>query len=82
MRWPMNKRQESCLAKTRDDIFVLPGETGRGSTSGRRLEVAPDRLESLTFSRLPEAEYMSGGTETDKDETGKKYRSAIVPMNL
>ena len=42
--------------------------------------MTPDKLESLTFSRLPEAEYVSGGTETGKDETGKIYCSAIVPM--
>ena len=68
------------LSENKGDIFVLPGETVGGVRPVEGLEVAPDRLESLTFSRLPEAEYMSGGTETDKDETGKKYRSAIVPM--
>ena len=67
------------LSENKGDIFVLPGETAGGVRPVEGLEVAPDRLESLTFSRLPEAEYMSGGTETDKDETGKKYRSAIVP---
>ena len=68
------------LCENKGDIFVLPGETVGGVHPVEGLEVVPDRLESLTFSRLPEAEYVSGGTATDKDETGKKYRSAIVPM--
>lgn len=59
------------LSENKGDIFVLPGETVGGVRPVEGLEVAPDRLESLTFSRLPEAEYMSGGTETDKDETEK-----------
>ena len=59
------------LCENKGDIFVLPGETVGGVHPVEGLEVVPDRLESLTFSRLPEAEYVSGGTETDKDETGK-----------
>ena len=60
------------LCENKGDIFVLPGETVGGVHPVEGLEVVPDRLESLTFSRLPEAEYVSGGTATDKDETGKK----------
>lgn len=59
------------LCENKGDIFVLPGETVGGVHPVEGLEVVPDRLESLTFSRLPEAEYVSGGTATDKDETGK-----------
>ena len=70
----------SLLCENKGDIFVLPGETAGGVHPVEGLEVTPDKLESLTFSRLPEAEYVSGGTETGKDETGKIYRSAIVPM--
>lgn len=50
---------------------MLPGEIAGGVHPVEGLEVTPDKLESLTFSRLPEAEYVSGGTETGKDETGK-----------
>ena len=68
------------LCENKGDIFVLPGEIAGGVHPVEGLEVTPDKLESLTFSRLPEAEYVSGGTETGKDETGKIYCSAIVPM--
>lgn len=68
------------LSENKGDIFVLPGETAGGVRPVEGLEVTPDKLESLTFGRLPEAEYVSGGTETGKDETEKQYRSAIVPM--
>ena len=68
------------LCENKGDIFVLPGETVGGEHPAEGLEVTPDKLESLTFSRLPEAEYVSGGTEMGKDETEKIYHSAIVPM--
>lgn len=38
------------------------------------------QLESLTFSKLPEAKYLSGGTEDSKDEFEKNYQTAVLPM--
>ena len=80
MQWPMSRRLENCFAKTREIFLCCPVRLPEAYIRVEGLEVTPDKLESLTFSRLPEAEYVSGGTETGKDETGKIYCSAIVPM--
>ena len=63
-----------------DTAYNLPGSTDATEVDLETLTVTPDDLESLTFSTLPAATYLSGGDTTSKDETGKKYTSPLLPM--
>ena len=63
-----------------DTAYNLPGSTDATEVDLETLTVTPDDLESLTFSTLPAATYLSGGETNSKDETGKKYTSPLLPM--
>lgn len=63
-----------------DTAYNLPGSTDATEVDLETLTVTPDDLESLTFSTLPVATYLSGGGTNSKDETDKKYTSPLLPM--
>ena len=62
------------------DIYKLPGPTDDTDVDLSSLSITPSDLESLTFSKLPEATYSYGGDKTSKDETDKIYISPLLPM--
>lgn len=68
------------INNTGDTAYNLPGSTDATEVDLETLTVTPDDLESLTFSTLPAATYLSGGETNSKDETGKKYTSPLLPM--
>lgn len=68
------------INNTGDTAYNLPGSTDATEVDLEPLTVTPDDLESLTFSTLPAATYLSGGDTNSKDETGKKYTSPLLPM--
>ncbi len=68
------------INNTGDTAYNLPGSTDATEVDLETLTVTPDDLESLTFSTLPVATYLSGGGTNSKDETGKKYTSPLLPM--
>lgn len=68
------------INNTGDTAYNLPGSTDATEVDLETLTVTPDDLESLTFSTLPAATYLSGGDTNSKDETGKKYTSPLLPM--
>ncbi len=68
------------INNTGDTAYNLPGSTDATEVDLEILTVTPDDLESLTFSTLPAATYLSGGDTNSKDETGKKYTSPLLPM--
>lgn len=68
------------INNTGDTAYNLPGSTDATEVDLDTLTVTPDDLESLTFSTLPAATYLSGGDTNSKDETGKKYTSPLLPM--
>lgn len=68
------------INNTGDTAYNLPGSTDATEVDLETLTVTPDDLESLTFSTLPAATYLSGGETNSKDETGKKYASPLLPM--
>lgn len=59
------------INNTGDTAYNLPGSTDATEVDLETLTVTPDDLESLTFSTLPAATYLSGGETNSKDETGK-----------
>ena len=68
------------INNTGGTAYNLPGSTDATEVDLETLTVTPDDLESLTFSTLPAATYLSGGETNSKDETGKKYTSPQLPM--
>lgn len=68
------------INNTGDTAYNLPGSTDATEVDLETLTVTPDDLESLTFSTLPAATYLSGGDTNSKDETDKKYTSPLLPM--
>lgn len=68
------------INNTGDTAYNLPGSTDATEVDLETLTVTSDDLESLTFSTLPAATYLSGGETNSKDETGKKYTSPLLPM--
>ena len=68
------------INNTGDTAYNLPGSTDATEVDLETLTVTPDDLESLTFSTLPAATYLSVGETNSKDETGKKYTSPLLPM--
>ena len=60
--------------------YTFPGPTDGSEVNLETLTVDPTDLESLTFSKLPEATYSSGGDTNSKDETDKIYTSPLLPM--
>lgn len=68
------------INNTGDTAYNLPGSTDATEVDLETLTVTPDDLESLTFSTMPAATYLSGGETNSKDETGKKYTSPLLPM--
>ena len=68
------------INNTGDTAYNLPGSTDATEVDLETLTVTPDDLESLTFSTLPAATYLSGGETNSKDETDKKYTSPLLPM--
>ena len=68
------------IINTGDTAYNLPGSTDATEVDLETLTVTPYDLESLTFSTLPAATYLSGGDKNSKDETGKEYTSPLLPM--
>lgn len=75
-----NEREAGDLKTDAGDIYELPGSTDAPEVDLDTLTVIPGDLESLIFSTLPEATYLSGGNTDSKDETGKEYTSPLLPM--
>lgn len=70
------------LKKENAEIYALPGPTDGTEVNLKDLgrQISPEILQSLTFSELPEAEYIEGGDIGGKDEMGKIYHSPYLPM--
>ena len=76
-----NEAKAGELKQNNGDVYQFPAPTTDGSEADlNNITITPTELESLTFSKLPEATYSSGGDASSKDETNKIYTSPLLPM--
>lgn len=61
------------------DVWTFPGPVDGSVPDFEKFTVTAAQLEEATFSTLPQAELASGDTNV-KDETGKTYKGAVLPM--
>ena len=61
------------------DVWTFPGPIDNQTPDLENISVTAAQLEEATFSTLPQAELTSGDTNV-KDETGKTYKGAVLPM--
>lgn len=75
-----NEAAAGGLKQGNGNDYTLPGpETDNPQPVLKDIQVTPDELKQITFSKLPAAELTTDNPD-EKDENNKKYKGAVLPM--